>query len=50
MTEQHYRMTLSDAIALYESNDLTAKGALKIWVRIKFKENWSAFIDTKEVC
>ncbi|MBC1237600.1 hypothetical protein [Nostoc sp. 2RC] len=49
MTEQHYRMTLTDAIALYKSADLTAKGALKIWVRIKFKENWAAFIDTKEV-
>ncbi|TFI50808.1 hypothetical protein BLD44_029470 [Mastigocladus laminosus UU774] len=49
MIEQHYRMTLNDAIALYKSNDLTAKGALKIWVRIRFKTGWEGFIDTKEL-
>ncbi|TBR56465.1 hypothetical protein B4U84_29740 [Westiellopsis prolifica IICB1] len=42
-------MTLNDAIALYKSNDLTAKGALKIWVRIRFKTGWEGFIDTKEL-
>ncbi|MCP6761953.1 MAG: hypothetical protein NHB32_25105 [Fischerella sp. CENA71] len=49
MTEQYYRLTLNDAIALYKSNDLTAKGALKIWVRIRFKTGWEGFIDTKEL-
>lgn len=49
MTQQHYRMTLEDAIAHYKSGDLTAKGALKFWIRIRLKTGWESFIDTKEL-
>lgn len=49
LTEQFYAVTLSDAVSLYQSGDLTAKGAIKAWVRIRLKEGWSSYINPQEI-
>jgi hypothetical protein len=46
---QFYQLTLEDATALYQSGDLTAKGALKMWVRIRLKEKWHCSLNPKAV-
>ena len=46
---QHYRITIEDAIALYRSGDLTAKGTLKIYFRIKLAEGWQLKIEPSEI-
>jgi hypothetical protein len=50
MTEQHYRVTLSDAIAHYQAGDLTAKGLVHIYIKIRCKPGWTIKVDHKEVC
>jgi len=50
MTEQHYRITLSDAIAHYQAGDLTAKGLVHIYIKIRCKPGWTIKLDHKEVC
>ncbi len=43
MTEQYYRMTLSDAIAKYQGHDLTAKGLVHFYILIKCRPDWNCF-------
>jgi hypothetical protein len=50
MTEQHYRITLSDAIAHYQAGDLTAKGLVHIYIKIRCKPGWTIKLDHKKVC
>jgi len=50
MTEQYYKMTLSDAIAHYQADDLTAKGLVHLYIRIRCKPGWKIKLDPKEVC
>jgi hypothetical protein len=38
--EQHYRLTLSDAIARYQAGDITAKGLVHFYILIKCKPGW----------
>jgi hypothetical protein len=46
---QHYRVDLQQAAHLYKNGDLTAKGAIKLWIRIKLKTGWEGFFDTTEI-
>lgn len=48
-TEQHYRLTLNQAIDHYQSGDLTAKGALRIYFLIRLKPGWECRVKPKEL-
>ncbi|MHC5729965.1 MAG: hypothetical protein ACYTXY_38790, partial [Nostoc sp.] len=50
MTEQHYRMTLSDAIAKYQGHDLTAKGLVHFYILIKCRPGWKIRLEHQKVC
>lgn len=50
MTQQHYRVTLEQAIAHYQAGDLTAKGLLHFYIKIKLKPGWKVRLDPKEIC
>ena len=43
--EQHYRMTLQDAIAKYHAGDITIKGLIHFYILIKGKPGWEVKID-----
>jgi hypothetical protein len=43
--EQHYRMTLQDAIAKYHAGDITIKGLIHFYILIKCKPGWKIKID-----
>ncbi|MBD1836658.1 hypothetical protein [Coleofasciculus sp. FACHB-501] len=50
MSEQHYRLTLEDAIAKYSSGDITAKGLLHFYILIKCKPGWKLRLEQSRVC
>jgi hypothetical protein len=50
VTEQHYRMTLSDAIAKYQGHDLTAKGLVHFYILIKCRPGWKIRLEHQKVC
>ena len=43
--EQHYRMTLQDAIAKYQAGDITIKGLIHFYILIRCKPGWKIRID-----
>jgi hypothetical protein len=43
--EQHYRMTLQDAIEKYHAGDITIKGLIHFYILIKCKPGWKIKID-----
>ncbi len=43
--EQHYRMTLQDAIQKYHAGDITIKGLIHFYILIKGKPGWEIKID-----
>jgi hypothetical protein len=43
--EQHYRMTLQDAIERYHAGDITIKGLIHFYILIKCKPGWKIKID-----
>ncbi|MFP4336987.1 MAG: hypothetical protein ACLFQP_03565 [Halothece sp.] len=52
MTQQHYRMTLNDAIAHYQQGDITAKGLVHFYLKIRLKPEagWILRKSAKEIC
>lgn len=48
--EQHYRVTLADAIAKYQTGDLTAKGLVHFYILIRCKPGWKVRLEHQEVC
>ena len=46
---QHYQLTLADAIAHYQSGDLTAKGLLHFYFKIRLKDGWTLKETQKEI-
>ncbi|MCD8489501.1 MAG: hypothetical protein LRZ84_22875 [Desertifilum sp.] len=50
MSHQHYRLTLLDAIAHYQQGDLTAKGLLHFYLKIRLKPGWTLKETQKEIC
>ncbi|TVP63417.1 MAG: hypothetical protein EA343_08165 [Nodularia sp. (in: Bacteria)] len=48
--EQHYRLTLSDAIAKYQGGDLTAKGLVHFYILIRCKPGWKIRLEHQKVC
>ncbi|QFS50622.1 hypothetical protein [Nostoc sphaeroides] len=49
MTEQHYRMTLSDAIAQYKAELITATSLVYYYIRIKRAAGWKIALCEKTV-
>ena len=49
-TEQHYRVTLTDAIAHYQRGDLTAKGLLHFYLKIRLAKGWVLRESQVEIC
>ena len=47
---QHYEMTLTDAIAGYQTGDHTAKGLLHLYFKIRLKKGWTLKETQKEIC
>ncbi|NJO94014.1 MAG: hypothetical protein HC820_06015 [Hydrococcus sp. RM1_1_31] len=47
---QHYRIALQDAIAHYQAGDLTAKGLVHFYLKIKLKQGWKLRLNPKEIC
>jgi hypothetical protein len=47
---QYCQITLDDAISLYQSGDLTAKGLIKLWAHIRLKEGWKVDIVPADLC
>ncbi|GAX46288.1 hypothetical protein NIES4075_73090 [Tolypothrix sp. NIES-4075] len=47
--EQHYRMTLQDAIAKYHAGDITIKGLIHFYILIKCKPGWKIKIDYESI-
>jgi hypothetical protein len=47
---QFYKMTLAEAITHYQQGDLTAKGLLHIYFKIKIAPGWSMNKSQKEIC
>lgn len=52
ITAQHYRITLNDAIVHYNNGDITAKGIVHIYLKIKLKpeSGWILRKSAKEIC
>ena len=48
--EQHYRLTLSDAIAKYQGGDLTAKGLVHFYILIRCRPGWKIRLEHQKVC
>jgi hypothetical protein len=48
--EQHYRLTLADAIAKYQSGDITAKGLIHFYILIRCKPGWKIRLEHQKVC
>ncbi|MHC5762964.1 hypothetical protein [Nostoc sp.] len=48
--EQHYRLTLSDAIAKYQAGDLTAKGLVHFYILIRCRPGWKIRLEHQKVC
>lgn len=46
---QHYPVTLTDAIAHYQKGDLTAKGLLHFYFKIRLKAGWTLKETQKEI-
>lgn len=46
---QHYQITLADAIAHYQRGDLTAKGLLHFYFKIRLKNGWTLKETQKEI-
>jgi hypothetical protein len=46
---QHYQVTLADAIAHYQRGDLTAKGLLHFYFKIRLKNGWTLKETQKEI-
>jgi hypothetical protein len=46
---QHYQVTLADAIAHYQRGDLTAKGLLHFYFKIRLKNGWILKETQKEI-
>ena len=49
MTEQHYRLTLEDAIARYKNRELTVKGLLRLYFEIRLKPGWEMRKTPREI-
>lgn len=48
--EQYYEITLTDAIAGYQTGDYTAKGLLHLYFKIRLKRSWTLKETQKEIC
>lgn len=48
--EQHYRLTLADAIAKYQAGDLTAKGLVHFYILIRCKPGWKIRLEHQKIC
>ena len=47
---QFYQLRLDEAIALYQSKDITAKGLLRFFFRIRLASGWSLNINAERIC
>jgi hypothetical protein len=47
--EQHFRLTLSDAIAKYDSGDITAKGLVHFYILIKCAPGWKLKLNWRDL-
>ena len=47
---QHYAVELTDAISHYQQSDLTAKGLLHFYFKIRLKKGWTLKETQKEIC
>ncbi len=47
---QHYRVSLAKAIAHYQQGDLTAKGLLHFYLKIRIAPGWTMKKTAKEIC
>jgi hypothetical protein len=50
MSNQFYKMTLSEAISHYQQGDLTVKGLLHVYLKIKIGPGWQLRKSQKEIC
>jgi len=50
MVQQYYKTTLPQAIAHYERGDLTAKGLLHFYFKIKIRPGWKLRRSVREIC
>jgi uncharacterized coiled-coil protein SlyX len=50
MSKQFYKMTLLEAISHYQQGDLTVKGLLHIYLKIKIGPGWQLRKSQKEIC
>jgi hypothetical protein len=50
MTEQHYRITLADALAQYEIGLITATALVYYYIRIKRAEGWKITLNQGTTC
>ena len=50
MSNQFYKMTLAEAISHYQQGDLTVKGLLHIYLKIKIGPGWQLKKSQKEIC
>ena len=50
MSNQFYKMTLAEAIGHYQQGDLTVKGLLHIYLKIKIGPGWQLKKSQKEIC
>ena len=50
MAEQHYRLTLNDAIAQYEAKLITATALMYFYIRIKRAQGWKITLYQKQTC
>jgi hypothetical protein len=48
--EQFYKLTLADAIAKYQSGDLTAKGLIHFYILIRCRADWKIRLEHQKVC
>lgn len=49
MTEQHYRLTLADAIAQYEARLITATALVYYYIRVKRAAGWKITLHEESV-
>lgn len=50
MSSQFYQLTLQDAIAHYQNGDITAKGLLHFYLKIRLRPGWTLKETQKEIC
>lgn len=48
--QQYYKLTLEEAIALYQAGDITAKGLVHFYILIKLKPGWKIRLEHKKIC